>query len=179
MDPAADLRAAVAAALALTPDSRLIAIDGGPGGGGPIDAALGDLARLTVYAAVGGVGRRGPRAVVADPLRLPFVSALADRVVATIAVAGDPQARLREIWRVLAPAGTLVVVVPVPSSDSVASLVRRAITRRRVGRILAAAMFEVTSQVTVAGALVVRADKRDGVALPRRVAAASRVRVTA
>lgn len=155
-----DLRAAVATALGLTPASRLIAIDA---------AALVDAAGLAVYAAVGSDG--SPRSVVADPLRLPFVAALADVVVVRDAFDDDPTTRLREIWRVLAPAGALVVVVPDPTRRSIKALIRRPFIRRRVGRQLAAAMFEITAWQAAAGGNIVRAVKRDGLSPQRRVTA--------
>lgn len=163
-----DLRAAVATALALTPASRLVAIDA---------AGFVDAGALAVYAAVGSFG--APRAVVADPLRLPIVAALADRVLVKYDATGEPDGRLREIWRILAPAGVLVLIVPLPTSHSLNSLIRRTFIHRRVARALAAAMFEVVSRQTVAGNLVVRAAKRDGLAPQRRATVAVQVPVRA
>lgn len=165
-----DLRAAVATALALVPASRLIVID---------VPELVDAAALPVYAEVGAVAGETPRAVVADPLRLPFVAAIADLVLVKTDLVSEPQARLREVWRILAPAGALVLIVPLPTSLSLKSLIRRAFIHRRVARALAAAMFEVVSLKTVAGHLVVRAGKRDGLAPPRRSTVAVQAPATA
>ncbi len=162
-----DLRAVVADFLALTPTTRLIAIDADD---------LVDAAPLAMFAAVGG---SGPRRVAADPLRLPFVAGLADRVLVRISASDEPAGRLREIWRVLAPAGGLVVVVPLPASRSLRSLVARRIVRRRVLRRLASAMFAVDGWQVGRGALVVRAGKRDGLAPARTVGAARRRAVPA
>ena len=153
-----DLRAAVASVLALTREVRLVAIDA---------AGLVDGGELAVYAAVAGAASDAPRSVVADPLRLPFVAAIADAVVARIGPDGEPQARLREMWRILAPAGVLVLVVPLPPGMSVGRLIARRMMRRRIAVWLAAALFEADRWQTVAGTIVVRAGKRDGLA-PRQ-----------
>ena len=155
-----DLRRAVARVLALTPAVRLVAIEAG-------DVVASD--GLAVYAAVGGAG---PRRIAADPLRLPFVAALADRALVKIWHDDEPPGRLREIWRILAPAGVLVVVSPLPTSDSLNSLIRQRLIRRRVARRLVAAMFEPASVETVPGWLIIGATKRDGLAPQRGRAAA-------
>jgi SAM-dependent methyltransferase len=51
---------------------------------------------------------------VADPLRLPFAEALFDDVllIHALEVAERPAPLLRELWRVMAPAGRLIVIVP-------------------------------------------------------------------
>ena len=165
-----DLRAVVATALALTSTSRLVAIDAGD---------LVEADTLAVYAAVATGPTSATRAVVADPLRLPFVAALADLVVARIDAASEPVARLREVWRLLAPAGALVLIVAGPSSHSLNSLILRQIIRRRVTRQLAGAMFEVAAWQVAGSAAVVRAVKRDGLAPQRRSVAAVQAPVTA
>jgi SAM-dependent methyltransferase len=164
-----DLRAAVATALAPTPAPRLIAIDA---------EGLVDGAAFAVYAAVGPRGTAAPRAVVADPLRLPFVAAIADAVVVRTGTGSEPPARWREIWRVLAPAGTLVVVVPIASRLRLQRFVLRQLARRRLRRTLGAAMFEVVTWQTVAGGIVIRAAKRDGLAPHHHTTAMVRAAVT-
>ncbi|KPF79898.1 hypothetical protein IP88_01330 [alpha proteobacterium AAP81b] len=52
-----------------------------------------------------------PGDLVAAPARLPFVEALFDRI-AFAGLLADPRAELRELWRVLAPAGLVLFVVP-------------------------------------------------------------------
>lgn len=54
------------------------------------------------------------RAVVADPERLPFQDALFDDalLIHALELVERPRVVLRELWRVLAPAGRLVLVVP-------------------------------------------------------------------
>ena len=59
--------------------------------------------------------RRGDPAagpVVADPERLPFVEAVFDRLLVTTLLPSDAgRAELRELWRILAPAGLALLVV--------------------------------------------------------------------
>lgn len=54
------------------------------------------------------------RAAVADPERLPFGDALFDDalLIHALELAERPRVVLRELWRVLAPAGRVVLVVP-------------------------------------------------------------------
>lgn len=68
---------------------------------------LADLERVVTLARP---GQAGP--IIADPQRLPFVEAVFDRVLATTHLP-RPAARgeLRELWRVLAPAGLALLVV--------------------------------------------------------------------
>lgn len=57
----------------------------------------------------------GPNcACVADELQLPFVDALFDQalLIHALEFAEPPRKLLRELWRVLAPAGELILVVP-------------------------------------------------------------------
>jgi SAM-dependent methyltransferase len=57
------------------------------------------------------VGEGGSVQAAAD--RLPFADALFDRVILNKAlIEGGERAQLREVWRVLAPAGQLGVIVP-------------------------------------------------------------------
>lgn len=154
-----DLRAAVDRALALTPATRLIAIDAGD---------LVDATALEIYAAFGGPAAAARRAV-ADPLRLPLVEGLADLVLARIAAIGEPQRRLREIWRILAPAGAVILVVAMPRRYSFRRLFSHAFFRHRLARWLAATMFAAVSAQATEHALLVRLVKRDGLAPPAQV----------
>ncbi len=149
-----DLRIAVARALALSPATRVIAIAAGD---------LVDAGALAVFAAIGPAAG-GARSIVADPSRLPFVEGLADRVVVRLDALSDTRTVLRELWRVLAPAGWLVVIVPLPSRRSLHRPVVRRLRRRRVARLLAAAMFEGVAVEATQTTLVIRAEKRDGLA---------------
>ncbi len=57
-------------------------------------------------------GQAAAGTVIADPQRLPFVEALFDRaLVASALPAAGVKAELRELWRVLAPAGLALLVV--------------------------------------------------------------------
>ncbi len=163
-----DLRIAVARALALTPATRLLAVAADD---------LVDAETLAVFVALGPTAA-GPRSVVADPHRLPLVEGLADRALVRLAALGDPPTALREIWRVLAPAGWLVLVVPLPPRRSLRRPVVQRLRRRRTARLLATCMFEATSVEVTPTALVVRAEKRDGfgVAPVRRQASLSGAR---
>lgn len=53
-------------------------------------------------------------AVATSPLHLPFADGLFDTAILVHALefAGRPNRLLREVWRVLAPAGELIVIVP-------------------------------------------------------------------
>jgi SAM-dependent methyltransferase len=64
-----------------------------------------------VFALAVRVGPDG--SVMAAPDRLPFADALFDRVILNKAlIEGGERAQLREVWRVLAPAGQLGIIVP-------------------------------------------------------------------
>ena len=55
-------------------------------------------------------GANGP--IIADPSRLPFIEALFDRALVTTPLpATATRAELREIWRILCPAGLALLVV--------------------------------------------------------------------
>lgn len=119
--------------------------------------ALGAYERVVRIAPGAGAGVQA----VAAPARLPFAEALFDRLLLSSPLS-DPRAELREAWRVLAPAGLLLLVVPA----------RRPWQRRRRGwrqgdldRALADAMFEPVAHavVTVPNRhWTVLAAKRDG-----------------
>lgn len=56
---------------------------------------------------------RAPGEIVADPLRLPFIEALFDRAIAATPLPeAAAAAELRELWRILAPAGLALLVIP-------------------------------------------------------------------
>lgn len=159
-----DLRAAIDRALALTPATRLIAIDA---------AGLVAAGERAVFAACTRDATRDARGVVADPFRLPFTEAVADRVVARFDRRPEPKARLREIWRILAPAGTAVIVVRLPAIHHRSALILNCLTRRRWQRWLIEAMFDPGGWDRVGGALIVSATKRDGLSPPPLIAAAA------
>ena len=110
------------------------------------------------------------RAVVTDPLRLPLIAGLADIVAARSTPSEAPDGRLRELWRVLAPAGILILIVPLPPPHSIKRLILQRRTRRRMTRWLDAAMFARGDWQATAGGFVVRTTKRDGLAPPARIA---------
>ncbi len=57
-------------------------------------------------------GQSAAGAVVADPARLPFIEAVFDKaLVTTVLPATTARAQLRELWRILAPAGIALLVV--------------------------------------------------------------------
>lgn len=159
--------------LTATPVSRLLVIGDG--------TILGETAPPVAHlAVVTGAAIPWPAAglsvaVVAQPNRLPFVEALFDEAIVTSWAAGasavdtDIAIVLREIWRVLAPAGSLILAVP---SRRTWPLARAGSSRGELTRALDAAMFEPRDWVKADGCHVVRAAKRDGLAPVGRVAAA-------
>ncbi len=87
--------------------------------GAPSTILLGyPAAKVERAAAVGAGGTwppTGPNATLAaDPCQLPFDAALFDQalVMHSLECAEKPAALLRELWRVLAPAGELLLIVP-------------------------------------------------------------------
>ena len=157
-----DLRAAVDRALALTPGKRLIAIDA---------SGLVDAADRAVYAAFGGAGvpSAGDRRAVADPLRLPLIEGVADIVVTRLLPGDDAVRRLREVWRILAPAGVVVLIVPLPPPHRIKRLIILNFVRRRIMRWLDASMFTAGEWQTTTAGFVVRAAKCDGLVPPVRL----------
>lgn len=90
------------------------------------------------------------RAAAADPERLPFGDALFDDalLIHALELVPRPHIVLRELWRVLAPAGRLVLVVPNRSGvwarvESVPFGRGHPYGRRGLTRLLGDAMFEV------------------------------------
>lgn len=165
---------AVRALLTVTPESRLLVI----GDGGILGAAVPVVAHLAVVTVVATPWPAAGLsvAVVAQPDRLPFVEALFDQAVVanwtadTSSTGTDLATMLRELWRVLAPAGTLIVAVP---SRRAWPLARAGSSRGELTRALDTAMFEPLDWVKADGCHVVRAAKRDGVAPVGRVTAAT------
>lgn len=99
------------------------------------------------------------RLAVADPARLPFVEALFDTalVVHALEHAAEPRAVLRELWRVLGPAGHLILLVPNRSGpwarfESLPFGQGRPYGRRQLGRLLDEAMFEIVRHRTLLAA---------------------------
>ncbi len=150
-----DLDAAVSAALALTPATRLVAV-------GAHDLIATD--DLAVFAAFMPAAAPGPRVLVADPARLPLVEAIADRALVQLGgLATPPAVVLRELWRVLAPAGWLVVVDPLPPFHRLGHALVTRLHRRRITEIVTTGhLFEVRAVTVTRTALVIRADKCDG-----------------
>jgi SAM-dependent methyltransferase len=94
------------------------------------------------------VGERN-LACLAGEDSLPFANALFDRILAVHAVeeSPDPTALLREVWRVLAPAGRVIVVVAArnglwANSEATPFGHGRPYTRRQLGELLREAELE-------------------------------------
>ena len=144
------LRAAVRPLLRTGSTTRLLTLGAPPG------FLIGlDPTAYERFAAVG-TAPRWPSAganvaLAADPCHLPFHEAMFDQLLVShsLETAERPAVLLRELWRVLAPAGELVLVVPNRSLWSLAETTPfgqgRPYGRGELRRTLAAAMFEVTS----------------------------------
>ena len=170
-DPAAATRAAVARAVMPTATTRLVTLDA---------ADLVATDAVAAHLAFATPSQPAPLGTArVDPLRLPLIEAVADAIIAREALGADVPARLREFWRVLAPAGVLVLVVALPSTWSLRSMIVRRHHRGNVARVLAAAMFDLDTQAVVPGALVARAIKSDGLAPQQRRTATVIRRATA
>ena len=98
--------------------------------------------------------RRGNLVAEVDPFRLPWPAALFDTALLIHTLEhGDSRRQLREIWRVLAPAGRLVVLVPnrlglwTHFEDNPFGQ-GRPFTHGQLGRLLESAMFEPIAQRT-------------------------------
>lgn len=114
---ARQLAATVAPAIRRGPTARLLAL----GYCAPLLKGLdpGQLERLALVMPEGAGVRVWPRgkpncAVQADGFNLPFTEAVFDQALLAHAIefAEPPRKLLRELWRVLAPAGELVLIVP-------------------------------------------------------------------
>jgi SAM-dependent methyltransferase len=153
-----EIRAAVRSMLPLNPTTRLLAL----GGTGVLDvAAVAGIAHAALVADAPWPEGTASIAIRADPLRLPFAAGLFDAALAMLPL---DAAGLRELWRVLAPAGILIAVVP-----------RRSLIPHRAGL----GGEPRTTWTRVAGVHVVRAAKRDGLAPVGSGGTPARVRLAA
>lgn len=98
--------------------------------------------------------------VLGDELRLPFSDSVFDRALLVHAIeeATAPRQFLREIWRVMAPEGRLVVIAANRAGlwalgDGTPFGSGRPYSRRQLGRLLAEAMFEPTASAVALHAL--------------------------
>lgn len=90
--------------------------------------------------------------VLGDEMRLPFADSVFDRAILVHALEEAPAPRqfLREVWRVMAPEGRLVVIAANRAGlwalgDATPFGSGRPYSRRQLGRLLADAMFEPTA----------------------------------
>lgn len=78
----------------------------------PPSLCLPDLTHFERIAWIARPGQPGAGAIVADPVRLPFVEALFDRALVTTPLPPDSaHAELRELWRVLSPASLALLII--------------------------------------------------------------------
>ena len=169
------LRSALRARLTLGPATRLLAFDAAvldpPDAAAVAHLALCDVAPWPPGAA--------SCTVAADPLRLPFVEALFDvAVVSRVVEASDaPAALLREVRRVIAPAGVVWLIVP-RRRLSLDPLPGHHFARARLERLMVEAMLEPVAWERVGGCHLVRAQPMGGLgaAAIGRVAALRPVR---
>ena len=119
----------------------------------------GGIERLAAIGASGWPSRGRNAGLCADPCQLPFHEAVFDQalVIHCLETAERPAAVLRELWRVLAPAGELLLVVP--NRAGLWATVEtnpfgqgRPYGRRALIAALADAMFEVTAAHTALAA---------------------------
>ncbi len=76
----------------------------------PIGLALPGCDHFERVVHVSRPGGQGP--VIADPSRLPFIEAIFDRALVTTPLpSAAARAELREIWRILSPAGLALLVI--------------------------------------------------------------------
>jgi SAM-dependent methyltransferase len=90
--------------------------------------------------------------VLADDARLPFCDAVFDRVLIVHALeeADDPRALLREVWRVMAPEGRLLVIAANRAGlwargEGTPFGYGRPYSRSQLSQLLSSAMFEPTA----------------------------------
>ena len=154
----------IAPAIPLGATQRIVAIGYPP----PVLAGL-DPARverlavlLTTPAPHRWPARPPNHAAAVAPDALPLAPNLIDTAILIHALehADDPTAALAEVWRVLAPAGQLVLVVPnrlgrLPGRDGPFA-VGHAFGEGDLDALLTAARFEVRSQTTALGGLAPR-----------------------
>ena len=91
-----------------------------------------------------GQTRAGPHCAVGDPMRLPFVEALFDRLLVTTVLPSETaRTELRELWRIMSPAALALLVVKARRSWQVT---RPGWLTDDLAPMLEAAMFEVLDQ---------------------------------
>lgn len=151
------LRSMIQPALQHSGNSRLLTL-------GAPEALLrgidtGGIERLAAIGARSWPSRGCSAGLCADPCQLPFHEAVFDQVLVIhcLETAERPAAVLRELWRVLAPAGELLLVVP--NRAGLWATVEtnpfgqgRPYGRRALVAALAEAMFEVTDARTALAA---------------------------
>lgn len=103
--------------------------------------------------------------VQANPLRLPFVEALFDvAIVAGVLEASDaPAALLREVRRVMAPAGVVWLIAPRRWLSLGHAVPGHHFARARLERLLVEAMLEPVAWDGIGPCYLVRAEPRGGV----------------
>ena len=152
------LRTAIRGHLVTGPATRLFAFT--------VDALDINDCNAVAHIAVAGMlpwPAAGPSVTVAaDPLRLPFAAALFDTVVVTgtLEFSDTPSALLREVRRVIAPAGIAILAVPRRRLEFGNRLNGRHFSRAQLDRLLVEAALEPTDWATVGGSHVVRAQPR-------------------
>lgn len=126
----------------------------GVGFAAPLLSALKDTRRLVLAAPAGQGALQWPpespsASVLVDEGRLPFMDAIFDRAVLVhvLEEADNPHAMLRELWRVMAPEGRVIVIVANRLSvwamtDATPFGHGRPFSRRQLGLLLGEAMFE-------------------------------------
>ena len=130
----------------------------------PADAAM--VAHLAVCAATPWP-TAASCAIAADPLRLPFVEALFDVVIVAqvLEMSDAPAALLREIRRVIAPAGRVWLVVPRRWLSLGHGVPGQHFSRARLERLLVEAMLDPVGWESFGGWYLVCAEPRGGAAV--------------
>lgn len=150
---AARLRQAIAAQLGATRTSRILALghcapilDGfDPGAVERLAVALPEQGEIDAFAPDG-----YNHALAVDELHLPFADALFDAalIIHALEHTAAPQRMLREIWRVLAPGGRMILAVPNRAGlwvhfETTPFGEGAPFGRRQLRRLLADGMFEI------------------------------------